>query len=1189
MKKLAKYLLAIPILAAGAFACTPEEVVEDPIKYVLSADEAFENGTATITVTADKAAKTDVEVAIALSKASTIPAEALTFDDKITLKAGILTGEVTVKFDESKLQINGAESAFATFTGAVNGEIFDQVLISATKTDLRGKWSVIGEFSGSNWDKDFVMTAGKAGWYTVEGLVANAGAQFKFRRDGAWDVTFGLDATAVVPVGEEIPVSTKGGNDTNLKLEAAGVYNISLNPNESVAYVERVSAVPMTIAELVSILKTGTSSAPASFEGLFEDLIVTLVAGKTIFIEDETAGVRLYGEFDFDLRPGMQISGEIAGVGLNYLGNMPEVRAITSDPEALKVTAAAALPLTELTVAELNANFDKYLSRRIKLTGVKNAEKDLAKGDNNVSQGEDVIDLNVTQTPEISVVKGSTFDVIGHAVYYDTTKEIKIWNDEAISNVVAPTYMTVDALKEIIKTGTSESPAEFEGLFKDVVITMVSGTDAYVEDETGGILLSGDWVVAARLVAGYKLSGKIAGKGYVYNEKTLQVTALTSSLEDITVEPAELPLTELTVAELKADFDKYAAMRVKLTGVKNKEKDLAAGENNVYQGEDVIALHVDQTPAITVEKNSTFDVIAHAVYDNTTPEVKIWSDEAISNVVAPTYMTVNDLKEIIKTGTQSAPASFEGLFKDIIITMVSGKNAYVEDETGGILLFGQWVVDGQLAAGYKLSGEIAGEGYVYREKTLEVTKLTSSLAAVTVEPAEIPLTELTVAQLNADFDKYSSMRVKLTGVKNAEKDLAKGDNNVSQGEDVIDLYVNQQPAITVEKGSTFDVIGHAVYYNDTKEVKIWNDEAISNVVAPVPVQVPALEYVFGLHTTSETAPWYAAVAAGEAALNAPDQARSIAQDDEYVYLPKSSAYPAVFAIKKADMSITRLSSAGMDTGSTFKTSFARMMKNTDASVNGGKDILLVCNLTAAKEDDGGPVKIFAYSNGIDNAPIQLAAFAYDAPNDTQDWRRYGDRFFVTGTWQDGKIWLPAFNSPKTVVLSVKNGARTDVTQIHGGTYSPDGIKDLTVYPGGSEIFLTNVSIANLLKATGGTANGWQEYTLDVASTKGKGTFGYNFFEFNGKKYIAYARLVDSTHGQIEVIEDQGSEASFVASVDAQAGLLTGPLHNKDASVAAAASSTLVDCSVRVIDGEVYIAGLLQNGGAALYKMVLKDE
>ena len=313
-------------------------------------------------------------------------------------------------------------------------------------------------------------------------------------------------------------------------------------------------------------------------------------------------------------------------------------------------------------------------------------------------------------------------------------------------------------------------------------------------------------------------------------------------------------------------------------------------------------------------------------------------------------------------------------------------------------------------------------------------------------------------------------------------------------------------------------------------------------------------------------------------------ARALAMDDNYIYLPKSSGYAAIGAVQIADATKqVKGDVTGISGGTTFVTSFARVIKNTSETVNGGKDILLVCNLTETNSD-ANKLQVYAYENGIEAAPKMIAAFCWDSANNVNDWRRYGDRFFVTGTYQDGKLYFPSFNPNKTVVLSIANGARTAVTQIAAGAEnSPSGIKDVTVYPGDSKLFFTNIEIANQVASTGGKSNGWDEYSLSASSEKGKGTFGYNFFEFNKNKYIAYARI-DGKKAWVEVIADKGD---LLKSLSEQEGLMKSSIHDAAKLDAEFATGNLADCCVRVVKDTAYIAALTRDGGLIVDKLYMK--
>lgn len=361
---------------------------------------------------------------------------------------------------------------------------------------------------------------------------------------------------------------------------------------------------------------------------------------------------------------------------------------------------------------------------------------------------------------------------------------------------------------------------------------------------------------------------------------------------------------------------------------------------------------------------------------------------------------------------------------------------------------------------------------------------------------------------------------------------------------------------------------------------------VTDGAAPEQPKEPAYEHQWGWYSAGDGSTlWTANVTA--ISVTHPDgygMVRGLAMDDEYIYLPKSSGYAAIAAVKITDPNTqVKGNVTGVATGDTFQTSFVRVIKNTDANVNGGKDILLLSNLTAA---NGGPVVIYAYTNGIEAAPVELAKFAWDSANSVEDWRRYGDRFFVTGTWQNGKIYLPSFNPMKMVVLSVANGARTDVIQMAAtAEVSPAGIKDVVVWEGtDTQYLLMNNDFANLVVPTGNKQdNGWDELALNFAVDNAKGTWGYNFFTFNEKDYIAYARIVDKK-ACIEIIE---AGVNLGRAISVPKVLMQIPINSAASLDSELTTGGLADCAVRVIDGVPYIAALTRDGAMTVYKLVMK--
>ncbi len=96
--------------------------------------------------------------------------------------------------------------------------------------DEANAWSMIGAFSGYNWDTDVPMVKGDDGVWTAE-QAFEADEQVKFRMGGGWDVNCGYDAI-------ENPSDDYEGNaDGNVVIKTAGTYAITLTYDGETAVV----------------------------------------------------------------------------------------------------------------------------------------------------------------------------------------------------------------------------------------------------------------------------------------------------------------------------------------------------------------------------------------------------------------------------------------------------------------------------------------------------------------------------------------------------------------------------------------------------------------------------------------------------------------------------------------------------------------------------------------------------------------------------------------------------------------------------------------------------------------------------------------------------------------------------------------------------------------------------------------
>ena len=310
-------------------------------------------------------------------------------------------------------------------------------------------------------------------------------------------------------------------------------------------------------------------------------------------------------------------------------------------------------------------------------------------------------------------------------------------------------------------------------------------------------------------------------------------------------------------------------------------------------------------------------------------------------------------------------------------------------------------------------------------------------------------------------------------------------------------------------------------------------------------------------------------------------ARNCATDGEYVFVPNSAGSPiAVKAFPVDGGAAVEVNMTGVE-GGTHPASCVRMIANTDASINGGKDILLLTNLGISST-----INLYAYTNGIENAPVKIQLL--------NTWRRQGDKFTVTGSWQSGELRFPDWNSGANAVVRfpISNGAIATGQWSVAGCWDPSGkfnvtnggISEFVTYPGSTaNALVTSTNIGTFNTSADGTSFSQSAWGSDPKLAM---TFGYNFVEIGGSKYIAYARLDSSkANGSLNVIEDKGSAEEFKNSLETQNKKLTAAV--LDADSATTAGSSICDCDVVVKDGKVYAAVLIDNCGLAYFQIQKK--
>ena len=321
------------------------------------------------------------------------------------------------------------------------------------------------------------------------------------------------------------------------------------------------------------------------------------------------------------------------------------------------------------------------------------------------------------------------------------------------------------------------------------------------------------------------------------------------------------------------------------------------------------------------------------------------------------------------------------------------------------------------------------------------------------------------------------------------------------------------------------------------------------------------------------------------------QDRNMTMDSEYVYVAQAAGgNGAIKAISIADPKVTKdvkvttYTPSGLDNG-THAVTCVRMLPNTDATVNGGKPVLVASNLTLG--DGTEKLIVYVWTNGIDADPNY---FVIDSGA-----RRLGDKFTVKGTYQSGELHFFDFNDGNTVIrVNMKDGVAglwgTPELAYATGRYSmpvagANNIGECTIHPDATfdadgnptaALLVTN-AVNGFFTQNAGNAYGASAWGTDPKLTQ---TFGYNFFTHNEKDYIAYVKVAgDRNSATLNIIEDINGAADFKGTLEAQTGLFTAPVNGTGN-----AGHGLGDCAVAQVDGTTYVAVMAQNIGISLYKL-----
>ena len=196
------------------------------------------------------------------------------------------------------------------------------------------------------------------------------------------------------------------------------------------------------IAAINTVLKTSTDKKkPAKFDYILKNAKVTYKNGSNVFVEDETGGLFVYG--NDVLKVGQVINGRVWGEGYAY-SNLPQATAFNLQFAKVTTSEDSKVEPMSVTLAELNAKFDYYMNRYVKISDAKvetavDAKYPEVKSNGKITDGTNTFGLRIQSTGKfngnkiymyIQAAKDANVDVVCIPSVFKSDKQLNIYEQK---------------------------------------------------------------------------------------------------------------------------------------------------------------------------------------------------------------------------------------------------------------------------------------------------------------------------------------------------------------------------------------------------------------------------------------------------------------------------------------------------------------------------------------------------------------------------------------------------------------------------------------------------------------------------------------------------------------------------------------------------------------------------------------
>ena len=294
-------------------------------------------------------------------------------------------------------------------------------------------------------------------------------------------VTYASSNASVATVNESTGVITLAGGLGTTTITASAAEDETYNAGEA-SYT--LTVWPNSIGGIKTMI-TGT----VDFKAALTNATITYVNGRNVYLQDANDAILLYLAEGHGLLAGKSYTGQVSGTATLYNG-LHEITSI--DLSGITPTDNTIEPQT-VTLAELNADYDAYESKYIKVADVTTGTFNTSGSYQTTTLTKNEATLQFSAPSALSLVDNNDYDFVGFLGKYNDTPQFRIYEqsqainkgkEEAGLAFEQATY-TAEVNEIITVTATNTSEAEITYSVDDETHAAVDNNGNFMADAVG--------------------------------------------------------------------------------------------------------------------------------------------------------------------------------------------------------------------------------------------------------------------------------------------------------------------------------------------------------------------------------------------------------------------------------------------------------------------------------------------------------------------------------------------------------------------------------------------------------------------------------------------------------------------------------------------------------------------------------